>query len=92
MNGPIERKVQASTVAAAISGLVLWALGTYVFKGNVPDVVTSWVYALVPAGITFAAGYLAKHTARPMPTSPELKAALASLAKADIDPKPPAAP
>jgi hypothetical protein len=67
MAAPIERKVQASTAAAAVSGLLLWALGTYAFKGTVPDVVTSWVYALVPAGITFAAGYLARHTARPPP-------------------------
>lgn len=67
----VETKVKASTAAAAVSGLVLWALGTYAFKGNVPDVVTSWVYALVPAGITFAAGYLAKHTSRPVsPPSP----------------------
>jgi len=71
VNGPVERKVQASTAAAAVSGFALWALGTYVFKGNVPDVVTSWVYVLTPAVITFAAGYLAKHTPRPAtPPSP----------------------
>jgi hypothetical protein len=70
MAAPIERKVQASTAAAAVSGLVLWAMGTYLFKGNVPDVVTSWVYALVPAGITFAAGYLARHQARPGDPAP----------------------
>jgi hypothetical protein len=67
MAAPIERKVQASTAAAAVSGLLLWALGTYAFKGAVPDVVTSWVYALVPAGITFAAGYITRHTPRPAP-------------------------
>ncbi|HXJ26378.1 MAG TPA: hypothetical protein VNH17_11785 [Streptosporangiaceae bacterium] len=61
----VETKVQASTAAAAVSGLALWALGTYVFKGSVPDVVTSWVYVIVPSVITFAAGYLAKHTVRP---------------------------
>lgn len=64
---PIERKVQASTAAAAVSGLLLWVLGTYVFKGSVPDVVASWVYAIIPALITLAAGYLAKHTPRPAP-------------------------
>ena len=63
---PVETKVKASTAAAALSGLVLWALGRYVFKNNaVPDVVASWVYVAVPAVITFAAGYLAKHTSRP---------------------------
>jgi hypothetical protein len=65
MAGPVERKVQASMGAAAVSGLALWALGHYVFKGGVPDVVTSWVYVLVPAVLTFAAGYLARHTPRP---------------------------
>ena len=62
---PVERKVQASTAAAAASGLLLWVLGTYVFKGSVPDVVASWTYATIPALITLAAGYLARHTPRP---------------------------
>ena len=65
MGGPVETKVQASTAAAAVSGLALWALGHYVFKAGVPDVVASWIYVLVPAVITFGAGYLAKHTPRP---------------------------
>src|SRR5882724_2436750 len=65
MASPVETKVQASTAAAAVSGLALWALGHYVFKGSVPDVVASWIYVLVPGVITFGAGYLAKHTARP---------------------------
>lgn len=58
----IETKVKASTAVAALSGLALWALGRYVFKGAVPDVVASWVYVIVPGVLTFAAGYLAKHT------------------------------
>jgi len=61
----VEAKVQASTAAAAVSGLALWALGTYVFKGGVPDVVVSWVYVAIPAALAFGAGYLARHTARP---------------------------
>ena len=65
MAAPIERKVTASTAAAAVSGIVLWILGRYAFKTGVPDVVASWVYVLVPAAITFTAGYLAKHTSRP---------------------------
>ena len=63
----VERKVQASTAAAATSGLILWITGRYLFKGDVPDVVASWVYMLVPAAITFAAGYRAPHTHRPPP-------------------------
>ena len=61
----VETKVKASTAAAAVSGMALWALGRYVFKGTVPDVVASWVYVLVPAGLAWGAGYLAPHTARP---------------------------
>lgn len=61
----IETKVQASTYAAAASGLVVWVLGKYVFKGTVPDVIVSWIYVLVPALAAFVAGYIAPHTARP---------------------------
>lgn len=101
MAGPIETKVQASTAAAAVSGLALWALGHYVFKAGVPDVVASWIYVLVPGVITFAAGYLAKHTDRlvatvtaPASLGPAIDAAL----KPDPAPpektliQPPAAP
>jgi hypothetical protein len=69
MAAPIEAKVQASTWAAAVSGLALWAMGTYVFKGSVPDVVVSWTYVIVPAALTFAAGYLARHSPR-VPAAP----------------------
>lgn len=69
MAAPIEAKVKASTGAAAVSGLVLWALGRYVFKGSVPDVVASWTYVAVPALLTFAAGYYAKHTDRTVATA-----------------------
>ena len=63
--GPVERKVQASSAAAAASGLLLFILGRYLFKGTVPDVVASWVYAVIPGVLAFAAGWLAKHTPRP---------------------------
>jgi hypothetical protein len=72
MAAPVETKVQASTAAAAVSGLALWALGHYVLKGGVPDVVASWVYVIVPAVITFAAGYFARHTPRPAPPAATL--------------------
>jgi len=67
MTAPVERKVQASTATAAVSGMVLWVLGKYVFKGDVPDVFASWIYVLVPAGLTFVAGYFTKHTPREKP-------------------------
>ena len=83
----VERKVQASTGAAAVSGLVLWGLGTYVFKGTVPDAVTTVVYVLVPAATAFAAGYLAKHTSRPGAVPPAPPAV-----RAEKTLMPPAAP
>jgi len=67
----VEKKVQASTAAAATSGLLLWVLGRYVFRGTVPDVVASWTYVAVPALITFLAGYATKHTYRPPPRPPK---------------------
>lgn len=70
MSGPVEKKVQASTAAAATSGLVLWIAGRYLFKGDVPDVFASWAYVAVPAAVTFAAGYAARHTHRPAAVPP----------------------
>lgn len=67
MAQPVERKVQASTAAAAVSGMALWVLGKYVFKGDVPDVFASWIYVLVPGLLAFLAGYRAPHTSRPVP-------------------------
>ncbi len=60
-----ETKVTAATLAAALSGLILWGLGTYALRGAVPAPVALVVALAVPAGVTFAAGYLAKHTHRP---------------------------
>jgi len=65
MAAQVETKVQASTGAAAVSGLALWSLGHWVFKGGVPDVVVSWIYVIVPGALAFGAGYLARHTSRP---------------------------
>ena len=89
----VETKVQASTGAAALAGLALWALGHYVFKAGVPDVVASWIYVLVPAAVTFAAGYAARHTARPaapLPAPPSNVTVTAPPEKTLI--QPPAAP
>ena len=62
----IETKVQAGTAAAFVSGIIIWALQTWVFKGSaVPPGAISLVYAVVPALLTLAAGYKAPHTHRP---------------------------
>ena len=65
MSAPIEVKVSAATIASAVSGLGLWALQTYVFHGEVPLPVLAAVQTVVPAIVTFAAGWLAPHTPRP---------------------------
>jgi hypothetical protein len=65
MAGPIETKVTAATIGAAVSGLGLWALQTYVFKGELPLPVTAAVQTIVPAIVAFIAGWLAQHTPRP---------------------------
>jgi hypothetical protein len=67
MAQPVESKVKASTSAAAVSGLILWVLGQYVFKGGIPDAFVSWIYAIVPGVLAFAAGYIARHTPRDLP-------------------------
>jgi len=87
--GQVETKVKAGTAAAAVSGLALWCLGKYVFKGDVPDVVASWVYAIIPALITFAAGYAAKHTPRSVPTDEQIAAAVKKYAGDLTAPAPP---
>jgi hypothetical protein len=75
MANPIEAKVKAatggSTVGVALAGLILWLLDTYVFTTDpVPDPIVVAVWALLPIGLTFLGGYLAKHTPRP-PAAPD---------------------
>jgi len=65
VSGPVEVKVSAATIASAVSGLGLWALQTYVFRTDVPLPVIAAVTTVVPAIVTFVAGYMAPHTPRP---------------------------
>ena len=65
MSGPIETKVSAATIASAVSGLIVWALQGYVFRGEVPFPVSSAVQVIVPAVCAFGAGWFARHTPRP---------------------------
>ena len=66
MSGPVETKVQAGSLAAAVSGAVIWALQEYVFKGSdVPPGLVSLIYVAIPGLLALAAGYYAKHTPRP---------------------------
>ena len=54
---PVSPKV----IAASVTSLVVAMLTTYVLKGSDPDSVELVVAPLVTAGLTFAAGWLAKH-------------------------------
>ena len=65
MSGVVETKVTAATIAAALTGVGLWVLQTYAFHGDVPLPVLAAVQTIVPAAVTFAAGYMAPHTPRP---------------------------
>ena len=65
MKKPIETKTQAGAISAAASGVILWLLQTYVFKGNMPQGIESLVYLIVPGVLAGAAAYLAPHTPRP---------------------------
>lgn len=62
---PVERKVTAGALGAALAGLVVVLLGEHVFSGDAPQIVVDLVYIAVPAAVAFAAGWLARHTPRP---------------------------
>lgn len=63
--GPVEPKVTAASIGAALSGLALWLLGAYVFGDGVPDVVAAVVALVVPAAVSFVAGWT-RTTPRPV--------------------------
>lgn len=87
----VETKVKAGTAAAAVSGVVVFLLARYVFKGNVPDVYASWIYILVPAVLTFAAGWIFPHTPRAAaPAAPSPYVATTAPAGSNVTIQPPA--
>jgi hypothetical protein len=66
---PVEPKVRAATAAGASSAavlvpFVLWLLGTYLFRGDVPLPVQGFVGLVITGGCTFVAGYYARHVDR----------------------------
>lgn len=65
MLAQVEPKVTAASGGAAITGLALWALGTYVFHGDVPAPVDAVVLTIGPGAVAFAAGWWARHMERP---------------------------
>lgn len=71
VDGPVvEAKVKTSAAAAAAAAFVLSLLQLYVFKGGgeVPAalevMVTTVVTTVVTGGLTFAVGWLTRHTPR----------------------------
>lgn len=62
---PVETKVKAATVSAAIAGLIVWALQTWAFGGEIPGPVEAAVNVLVPGAAAAIAGFWAPHTPRP---------------------------
>lgn len=64
MNAPIETKVTAGAVTAAVVSFIAWLLSRYVFDGAVPDAVYGLLVVLIPGVSSFVAGYMAKHTPR----------------------------
>ena len=68
---PVHPKVRGATLAAAVSGVIVWLLGRYFLHGHVDPVITAEIYAAVPAVLTFLAGYLTPpKKAPPAPPAP----------------------
>jgi hypothetical protein len=67
---PIETKTQAAGLAGAVSGVAVYLLQTYVFKGTLNAGLVSLIYAAVPGVLAFGAAYLAPHTPRPAAPAP----------------------
>ncbi len=75
---PVERKVKAATGGAsfgvAVSALATWALVRYVLPKDLDPVVQAEIVAAIPTAVggilAFVAGYLAKHTPRPVTPQP----------------------
>lgn len=66
MAAPVETKVKAGAAAGAVTGIVVWALVSYVpaFKNGVPQpIMDALPFVLAWIGHTVAA-YLAPHTSR----------------------------
>lgn len=57
----ISGKVTASTVSAALTTIVFADVAPHVFHGAVPADLVGLVGAAVTAGVTFVAGYFARH-------------------------------
>lgn len=67
VNGPVETKVKASTVGAFLASVgvaVLNGINDYNLLAGLPPVLQSLLIVIIPALVTFLAGYQAPHTHR----------------------------
>lgn len=62
--------VQYSGVAGAITGVVLWLLSTYVFKGTTPAPLEGAAWILIPGAVTYIASLLTRQNTTPAATPP----------------------
>ncbi|MFC0437738.1 hypothetical protein [Kutzneria buriramensis] len=65
----VETKVKAASTTALVTSFVMDLAARYVFPNGVPGWATALISGAVVGGLTFAAGWLAKHTPRE-PTTP----------------------
>lgn len=69
MNAPIEKKVTAASFAAFVASTALLAALTAVQDAGslvdwMPTALAPFVLALIPTAMTFAAGWVTRHTPR----------------------------
>ncbi|MBD2831673.1 holin [Streptomyces sp. B21-104] len=68
MAAPTEAKVKAASTATFLAGLAIAVLNAVVADSSLLGPLPVWlqapVLALVPAGLTWLAGYQARHTPR----------------------------
>jgi len=68
MAAPTEAKVKAASTATFLAGLAIAVLNAVVADSSLQGPLPVWlqapVLALVPAGLTWLAGYQARHTPR----------------------------
>jgi hypothetical protein len=72
----VETKVKAASTTALVTSFAMDLVAKYVFPNGVPGWATALISGAVVGGLTFVAGWLAKHT--PRPAAPDKPAAPAA--------------
>jgi hypothetical protein len=74
----VETKVKAASTTALVTSFAMDLVAKYVFPDGVPGWATALVSGAVVGGLTFVAGWLAKHTPRMPEETPKTPPAPAS--------------